>query len=78
MGGGHYVKPVSRGSRRDRYRVQITQCAGHDGTSDATPHLSALMLLVDNYTIVGHARKYLHLPNTTASSVSCGGAARVA
>ena len=22
------------------------------------PHLSALMLLVDNYTIVGHARKY--------------------
>ena len=42
------------------------------------PHLSALMLLVDNYTIVGHARKYLHLPNTTASSVSCGGAARVA
>ena len=26
------------------------------------PHLSALMLLVDNYTIVGHARKYLHLP----------------
>ena len=26
------------------------------------PHLSALMLLVDNYTIVGHARKYLHIP----------------
>ena len=22
------------------------------------PHLSALMLLVDNYTIMGHARKY--------------------
>ena len=27
------------------------------------PHLSALMLLVDNYTIMGHARKYLHLPS---------------
>ena len=42
------------------------------------PHLSALMLLVDNYTIMGPARKYLHLPNTTASFVSCSGAARVA
>ena len=42
------------------------------------PHLSALMLVVDNYTIIGHARKHLHLPSTTVSSVSYGGAARVA
>ena len=34
------------------------------------PHLSALMLLVDNYTIVGHARKYLTISERSITPIS--------